>query len=176
MSILDFTMKPINLFVTLLFIPAFVNAQDSCKIKNETDSYTKQSKLSTGFISFPTEAKLAISIDATATEIDFFFWIREEGKCFDDESTAQINYEGDRLKANFKNTGSMNCQGAFHFNFKNSQAIPSNLKRFTEKGVTSIKLTGPNKTITQITFSEAQKKQFQKMVNCIVLQSKTLIK
>ena len=177
MSILDFAMKPFYILLALFFAPALTKAQDSCKIKKETDSYTKQTKLSTGFISFPTEeAKVAISIDATATEIDFFVWVREEGKCFDDQSTAQVNYEGDRLKANFKNTGSMNCQGAFHFNFKNSQTIPSNLKRFTEKGVASIKITGPNKTITQVTFNDAQKKQFQKMVNCMVLQSKTLIK
>src|SRR5689334_22845993 len=109
---------------------------DTCGLKKETDPFTHQKKISTGFIPFNASGmKLNISIDATPTEIDFFLWFTGDGKCFDDASTIQINYEGDRMKANFKNTGSMNCEGAFHFSFRNTPSTPSNLQRLTDKKV-----------------------------------------
>jgi len=163
-------------FTVLLILPLFCTAQDSCKLKKETDPFSHQTKITTGFIAFPTNGlQLNISIDATSTEIDFFLWIKNDGKCFDDQSTAQVNYEGDRLKANLKNTGSMNCEGAFHFTFRNTPANPGTLERMTQKKIASIKLTNA-KIITDISFNEEQKQQLMRMIGCVVRESKTLIK
>ena len=165
------------ILVFFLVLPIFSMAQDSCRLKKQTDAFTKQTKITPGFVPFMTEEGLVnISVDATAAEIDFFCWFKNDTRCFDDESTIQVNYEGDRLKANFKNTGSMNCEGAFHFTFRNSETTPANLARFTDKRVNSLKFTSTDKKTIEIKLTDEQKQQLQRMVNCVVRESKTLIK
>src|SRR5215208_3586911 len=159
------------LFV-LFFLPLFSSAQDTCKLRRETDPFTHQVKVSTGFIPFVANGvQLSVSVDATGSEIDFFLWLQNDSRCFDEASTVQINYEGDRLKANFKHTGSMNCEGAFHFTFRNTVATPSNLERLASKKISTIRLTGSNKTVTDIAFSEEQKQQLMRMVSCVVREA-----
>jgi len=165
------------LIALCFLIPFFAIAQDSCHLKKTTDPFTHETKISTGFVSFLANGvPLSISFDATATDIDFFFWFTGIQKCFDEASTIQINFEGDRYKQNFKNTGSMNCEGAFHFAFKNLATTPSQLQILLDKKVNSFRLTGPNKTITDVTLSPEQKQDFARMVACIVRDSKTLLK
>lgn len=92
-----------KLLLLLLALPTFSFAQDSCQLKKETDPFTHEAKISTGFVSFVSGGvKFNVSIDATPSQIDFFFWFTGDSKCFDDESTVQLIYEGERLKANFK--------------------------------------------------------------------------
>jgi hypothetical protein len=166
-----------KLFVLLFSLPLFSLAQDSCKLKRETDPFTHQVKISTGFVPFNANGgSFNLSIDATASDIDFFIWFKTDAKCFDESSAIQLNYEGDRLKANYKNTGSMNCEGAFHFNFRNSPSTSSPLQRLTDKKIASIKITGSNKTVTNIIFSDEQKQQLMRMAGCLVKEAKTLIK
>lgn len=166
-----------SLFSFIFFLPLFAAAQDTCKLKKETDPFTHQTKITTGFKSFASNGvDLNISVDATATEVDIFFWIKNDGKCFDDQSTIQVNYMGDRMKANFKNTGSMNCEGAFHFTFRNLANTPVHLERLSTKAIGSFKITGNNKTITDIVLDDEQKKQLLRMIGCVVREGKTLIK
>jgi hypothetical protein len=167
-----------NIVAAILFaLPLFAAAQDTCQLKKETDPFTHQTKISTGFIPFTANGvQLSISVDATSTDIDFFLWFTKDQKCFDDESTIQINFEGDRYRLNLKNTGSMNCEGAFHFTFKNTANTPPQLKRLTDKRVTSFHITGANKTITDISFSAEQKTQFARMASCVARDAQTLIK
>lgn len=166
-----------TLLVFFFILPVLAEAQDTCQLKKETDPFTHETTISTGFVPFTVNGvQLSISVDATKTEIDFFFWIKNEGKCFDDASTVQVNYEGERLKANYKNTGSMNCEGAFHFKFKNSPTTPSILQRLTTKPVSSMKFNGPNKTVTDLVFTAEQKQKLLRMASCVVLEAKTLIK
>lgn len=164
--------------IALLFLFPFCgHAQDSCQLKKETDPFTHQTKISTGFVPFTVNGiQLAVSIDATKTEVDFFFWIKKDGKCFDDASTVQINYDGERLKASYKNTGSMNCEGTFHFTFRNTPTTPSNLERLTSRKIASMKFNGPNKEITDLVFSEEQKQKLMRMGACVVREGKTLLK
>ena len=70
----------------------------------------------------------------------------------------------------------MNCEGAFHFNFRNSPGTPSNLQRLTDRKIASIKISGANKTFTDIVFNAEQKQQFMRMAACVVRESKTLLK
>lgn len=165
------------LFAALALLPLFALAQDTCQLKKTTDPFTHQTKISTGFIPFTANGvQLSISVDATPTEIDIFLWFTKDQKCFDETSTIQVNFEGDRYRLNLKNTGSMNCQGAFHFSFKNSANTPPQLQRFLDKRVNSFHITGTNKTITDVAFSEEQKAQFFRMMNCVVKESKTIQK
>jgi len=168
-------MKNILSFVFLL--PFFASAQDTCALKKTTDPFTHQTKISTGFLPFVNNGvQLSISVDATASDIDFFLWFTDGSKCFDEQSGIQIVFEGDRMKSNYRNSGSMNCEGAFHFTFKNTASTNSNLQRLIDKKVNAFHITGPNKTITDLAFSAEQKLQLQKMVSCVVQQGKSLIK
>jgi hypothetical protein len=165
------------LTIALFVLPFFTSAQDSCHLKKETDAFTHQTKVSTGFIPFTANGvQLSVSIDATATDIDFFLWFTAGQKCFDDESTIQINFEGDRIKQNYKNSGSMNCEGAFHFTFKNTPNTPSNLQRLIDKKINTFHITGTAKAITDISFSAEQKQQLQRMIACVVNESKSFLK
>ncbi len=165
-------------FLALLFLfPLFSSAQDTCGLKRNTDPFSHQKKISTGFIPFLVNGSpLSISVEGTNAEIDFFLWFTGGSKCFDDASTIQINYEGDRLKANFKNSGSMNCEGAFHITFRNTPATASNLQRLTDRKVASFRINGPNKSITDVVFSADQKKQLMKMASCVVREAKLIPK
>lgn len=166
-----------NVFILLFVLPVFASAQDTCQLKKQSDPFNHQTKISTGFVNFTNNGiQLSISVDASSTDIDFFLWFSKDSKCFDDQSTIQINYEGDRLKGNFRNSGSMNCEGAFHFSFRNTPNVPGTLQRLTVKKVASFHITGANKTVTDFTFTANQKDQFLKMANCVVQQSKTLLK
>lgn len=163
-----------QLLSLLLLFPLAALAQD-CNLKKEADQFSRQPKLSTGFMTMGNNSRL--SIESDSKEIDFFFSLGNAVEtCFDDESTVNIAYEGGRLKANFKNTGSMNCEGLFHFTFKNAVTTPSALQRLSTLKVNTITLNGPNDKTTVITLTEAQKQQLSSMVGCMIKESKSLLK
>lgn len=162
--------------LVLVFIwPVVALAQD-CMLKKSADPFTHETKLSTGFQNFTGNGvTVSISADATAKEIDFFVWIKTPGKCFDAESTAQVIFEGERSRTNLRNAGSMNCDGAFHFVFKNTPTTASWLNRMTTKKIATIKFTGTGEKETVLSFSDEQKALFQSMASCIATEAKTLI-
>ncbi len=159
-------------FLILLLLSAFAFAQD-CKLKKSKDQFSQEPKISTGFISFNNSL---LSIDANKKEIDFFFSLKEknESKCFDDASVATFVFEG-KLKSNFKNTGTMNCEGLFHVTFKNLATTPGALNRLLTKKITAISLVGNNKTVTTITLGAEQQQMLMDWANCLVKEAKTLL-
>src|SRR5437773_12555303 len=99
------------ILVALFLFPLTTVAQDSCNIRKTQDTYTKQIKLSTEFIDM---GAAKVSIEATKTDIDLLFSLGS-GICFDDQSTAAAFYIGTKVKTSLKNSGTMNCDGLFHF-------------------------------------------------------------
>ena len=165
-----------KLVVLLFLLPTFLFAQE-CQLKKTVDPFTHETKLSTGFQTFNGKGQMvSISADANAKEIDFFVWVKGEGKCFDTESTANVIFDGERTRANFRNSGSMNCDGAFHFIFKNTPTTQSWLNRMINKKVATIKLTGAGGKEYMIALSEEQKTLLQNMAACIATEAKTLLK
>ena len=168
-------MKYISLVIFLL--PLFLSAQDpiaiGCKLIKEADPFTKETKLSSGFISLQVGASL--SIDADSREIDFFFTVPDE--CYTDASTVFIFFEGTKVKATYRNSGSMNCDGYFHFVFRNGAGTPSGLQKLATQKVTSFVFTGTNvKRPTTISLLPDQQKTFMEVTACMITESKTLIK
>jgi hypothetical protein len=166
-------------YVSLIFflLPLFVSAQSpiaaECKLIKETDPYTKETKLSTGFVSLQIGASL--SIDADGKEIDFFFTVPDE--CYTDASTVFIFFEGTKVKATYRNSGSMNCDGYFHFVFRNGAATPSGLQKLATQKVASFVFTGNDKKKpTTISLLPDQQKTFMEITACMIAESKTLIK
>lgn len=160
------------IIITFLFSTAAV-AQD-CKLKKETDPFTKETKLSTGFILAGGGSSL--TIDADSKEIDIFFSIEGKNKCFDNNSTAVIFFEGSKVKTTLRNGGTMNCEGLFHFIFKNSATTNSQLKKLITQKIVQIIFTGNDKKETVMTILPAAQQNLLTLSSCLVNEAKSLIK
>lgn len=162
------------LFLFLLF--PFAGFAQECQLKKTVDPFTHETKLSTGFQNFTGNGRtVSISADATQKEIDFFVWVKGAGQCFNSESTANVFFDGEKMKTLFRNSGSMNCEGAFHFVFKNSNTTPTWLNRLATKKVASIKMTGSDGKEFVLTLNDDQKALLQAMAACMVSEGKTLL-
>ena len=160
------------ILIACLFSPFFSMGQE-CKLNSEKDPFTKEIKISTGFI--PLDGG-SVTIDATKTEIDFLFSIEGVDRCFDNNSTALVFFEGTRLKLTARNGGSMNCEGLFHFIFRNTASLPSMLTKMTTQKINHIAFTGNNKKVSTINLSPADQQLFMSLAACLVNEAKELIK
>lgn len=158
------------LFLLIVLAPLATFSQD-CKLIHDKDPYTREMKSSTGFISLQ---GASVTVDADSKELDFFFTIA--GKCFNDASTVFIYFEGAKSKTTYRNAGSMNCDGYFHFRYKNAQAPNAILKKLMELPVAQFVFMGSDKKEIVVTLQPDQQKQFMQAVNCLVNDAKTLIK
>lgn len=158
--------------IAVLFLSNMAHAQD-CKLNKEKDPFTKETKLSTGFIFLEGGS---LTIDADSKEIDLLFSVEGADKCFDNNSNAVIFFENSKVKTTFRNGGTMNCEGLFHFIFKNSAATNSQLKKLTTQKITQIVFTGNNKKETKITIAPQEQQTIITLGNCLIEEAKTLIK
>lgn len=159
------------LLAVVMLAPLFCFSQE-CIIQRETDPYTKEIKLSTGFIQLK---NATLSIQADKKEIDFFFIISGEDKCFTDAASASVFFEGSKVKISIRNTGSMNCDGFFHFVFKNQALVPSSLQRLASQKVTRILFTGNEKKETQITLTADQQFLWMHSASCLLEEARKLL-
>ena len=155
-------------FALLLLSPLFPAAQD-CNLRTAKDTYTREIKVSTGLISLN---NASYSIQATKSEIDFMFSI--EGKCFDDASVASVFFEGTRVKSNFKNSGTMNCDGLFHFTFRNTNPLPSALSNLGTKKITAVRFKDNSNKETGVILTAEQQQMLTALINCISNEAKKL--
>ncbi len=161
-------------YITLIFIMVpFIGATQECNVKRTTDPYTKEVKISTGFIQLD---GANLSIDADSKEIDFFFSMDGKEKCFSDASTAVVFYEGKKMKANFRNNGPVNCDGIFHIIFRNGASTPALLQRLITQKITSIQFNGNNKLQINIPFTPEQQELLMKRADCLITEAKKLVK
>lgn len=166
-----------QILISAFFFPLFAVSQDPvatrCKLNKETDPYTKETKLSTGFIFLRGGS---VTIDADSKEIDVLFSIEGADKCFDNNSTAIIHFEGSKVKTSLRNGGTMNCEGLFHFIFKNSVNPIAALKKITTQKITHIIFTGNNKKESVVTIRPEEQQTLLTLAGCLVNDAKALIK
>lgn len=158
------------LLLILVLSPFALIAQE-CKILRETDPYTKETKISSGFINLQGGI---LSIDADNKEIDFFFEVT--GKCFNDASTVFIFLEGSKIKTTYRNAGTVNCDGYFHFKFKNGTVTPTVLQKMASQKTVQFIFTGNDKKETIVSLLPQDQKLVMDAIACIVAEAKTLIK
>lgn len=162
-----------KIFFTIGLLPLILFAQD-CTIKKETDPFTRELKVSTGYIPLPSSS---VTVDADKREFDFFFAIDGIDKCFDDQSTVVVIFEGSKQKNTFRNSGSTNCEGLFHFTIRNGPETPFAVKRFSTIKITQLLFTvNNNKKPVVITLTSAQQDAFMKAANCLATEAKALTK
>ena len=170
--IFTFMRSILFLFISMMTLAPLFSFSQDCFIQRETDPFTKEIKLTTGFMNL-SNAKL--SIQADSREIDFFFIISGKDKCFSDAAVASVFFEGTKSKANIRNTGSMNCEGFFHFIFKNQAALPSLLQKLATEKVSSILFTGNDKKETQVIFTALQQNMLSHTATCLINDAKSLL-
>jgi hypothetical protein len=162
-----------GLFLAVLLFPLLVTAQD-CKLIRETDPYTKQTKLSTGFVFVDGGS---ITIDADSKEIIVLFSLDGAEKCFDDKSTAEVYFEGLKSKTQTRNQGTMNCEGLFQFVFRNTNSNPTTmLQRIMTKRITHIIFTGNGKKPVTVNVGPKEQEAIMAQATCLVNEAKALIK
>ncbi len=163
------------LVTILLLAPLFLSAQQpapvDCKLVRETDPYTKETKLSSGFISLQ---GASLTVDADSKEIDFFFTVPD--KCFTDASMVYIYFEGSKVKTTYRNNGSMNCDGFFHFKFRNGTTTPTVLQKLATQKAAHFIFIGNDKKETTVDLLPDQQKILMDITACMIGESKTLIK
>lgn len=154
----------------LLAAPAAVFSQD-CKLLRETDPYTKESRISTGFL---TLQGATLNIEADSKELDFFFTLPD--RCFEDESTVFIFFEGSKTRTSYRNAGSMNCDGYFHFKYRNNSSTNTVLNKLSTLKVAQLIFTDRNKKEVIVSLLPAQQQALLEATACMVRESKSLIK
>ena len=170
-------MKKILLYF-LFFLPLAALAQDTtkapCKLIKETDPFTKQIKLSTGFVYVDGGS---ITIDADSKEVIVLFSLDGQLKCLDDNSTAEVYFEGLKSKTLSRNQGTMNCEGLFQFVFRNSAGQPTTLlNRMCTKKMTHIIFTGDAQKPVTVNIGPKEQEIIMNLTACLVAEAKTLIK
>jgi len=161
-----------TIFILLLLSPLFSVAQE-CKLIKDTDPFTKEIKLSTGFIFFDGGS---VTIDADSKEISILFSIEGTDKCYDNNSTAFVFFEGVKTKMSSRNGGTMNCEGLFQFVFKNTASIPTLLQKIMTQKINHVVFIGNNKKESTINIGPAEQETLITLSTCLVNEAKTLIK
>lgn len=166
-------MNRITLLAITILLTTGIKAQE-CNLFKDIDTYSKQEKLSTGFIAVN---GATFTIDATKTEIDFLITTTKGDKCFDSNTSAVILFADGKQKFTLRNNGTMNCDGDFHAVGRNTATvIPSFLQRLTKQKVQKITIKGRDGKDIEITLNETQQQQFFDLATCMAAQAKTLVK
>ena len=160
-----------TVFIVLLLSCLQMSAQE-CKLTRTTDPYTRETRISSGFVQLEGGS---VTLDASKPEIDILFSLEGAEKCFDNTSTAYIFFEGSKSKASIRNGGTMNCEGLFHFIFRNSNSVTSLLNRMMTQKITHIVFTGNNKKETTVAFGPLEQDAVKNFATCIVNEAKALL-
>jgi hypothetical protein len=162
-----------QLALLFLLFPFLANAQD-CSLKNERDRFNQDPKLTTGFVSLGAgNDKFLLSVSADKKEVDYFFALDGSAMCFNDVSRVVVTFET-KQKGNFKNGGTTNCKGYFHFIFPNQQNLNANLTNLSLKKIATIQFTdtGNNKKI--ITLRPEDQDAVMKLTACVLAELEKL--
>ena len=159
-----------KLIAFLSVLVPFLASSQECKVLRETDPYTKEVKVSTGFIALQ---NASLTIDADSKELDFFFTIPD--KCFEDESTVFIFFEGTRTRTTYRNAGSMNCDGYFHFKYKNTASPNFVLKKLATIKVSQFVFIGRDKKEVTVALVPEQQEAVMKAADCMIKEANALL-
>jgi len=165
------------LFICLGFWPVLAMTQDTtgkdCRIIRETDPFTKQSTLTTGFVKMK---GFSLTIDADAREIVFLFTIEKGEKCFTTISPVEIYFEGIKSKTMARNGGTMNCDGFFQLVFKNTRNAPTTiLQRILTRKTTQLIFTGNSGKPNIITLNPDDQDLLFLLANCLYKEAQSLL-
>jgi hypothetical protein len=157
----------------LLFIPVITSAQD-CNLKNERDRFNQDPRLTTGFKALGAGSnKFLLSISAGKKEIDFFFALDKSATCFNDLSRAMITFDN-RQRTSYRNGGTTNCKGYFHFIFPNQEKLNANLTVISIKRINTIQFTDISNKKEILTLRPEDQEEIIKLTACVLAELEKL--
>jgi len=162
-----------QLLILILFFPFIINAQD-CNLKNEKDRLNQDPRLTTGFKSIGAGSnKFLLSISADKKEIDNFFALDKSATCFNDLSRVLVTFEN-KQRGTYKNGGTTNCKGYFHFIFPNQQNLNVNRDNLSEKKIVSLQFTGVDNKKEILTLRPEDQEEMIKITTCVLAELEKL--
>lgn len=161
------------IFLPIVGVALFVGSLSAqeCNLLQETDPYTKLTRLSSGFLEL---TGASVTVDADKKEIDILFSFKTD-RCFDDASSAIVNFTGTKLKLNLRNAGTMNCEGLFHFIFKNGTTVNYQLKKLATMKISQIFFKDRNEKEIPVVLTPEMQEAFQRAVQCVTNEALTLL-
>lgn len=158
------------LAIGLMLLGGALKAQE-CNLIKDIDAYTRQTRLSTGFIELTGASLVA---DADNKEIDILITFKTD-RCFDDGCSALVFFEGGKQKLSLRNAGTMNCEGLFHFIFRNATTVNYQLKKMATQPISHMVFTDRNGKTIPVTLSVQQQEAFRNALRCITEQAPSLL-
>ena len=79
------------------------------------------------------------------------------------------------MKSNFRNGGTMNCNGLFHLTFRNTNPAQSNLQNLASRKISAIRIKDNTNKETGIEFNEEQQAMLTQQINCVMQEAKKLL-
>jgi len=157
-----------KLFVLfLILLPICISAQD-CNLKNEKDRLNQDARLTTGFKSLGAGSnKFLLSVSADKKEIDYFFALDNSTVCFNDLSRALVTFDN-KQRGTYRNGGTTNCKGYFHFIFPNQENLNVNLINMSVKKIITIQFTDAANNKDIITLRQEDQDEIIKLTSCIL--------
>jgi hypothetical protein len=167
---IGFGFKKFLLFALCYALVFAVAAQD-CNVNRETDLFTKETRLSSGFIDL---SGASVTIDADKKELDILFSFKTN-RCFDDGCTATIYFAGTKSKLLLRNAGTMNCEGLYHFIFRNAATVNYQLKKIATAKVSHIVFTDRDQKMAPVNLDEPMQLKFMQAVDCVTKEAVKLL-
>ena len=167
---IGFGFKKFLLFALCYALVFAVAAQD-CNVNRETDLFTKETRLSSGFIDL---SGASVTIDADKKELDILFSFKTN-RCFDDGCTATIYFAGTKSKLLLRNAGTMNCEGIYHFIFRNAATVNYHLKKIATAKVSHIVFTDRDQKLVPVNLDEQMQLKFMQAVDCVTKEAVKLL-
>ncbi len=156
-----------HLLFLLILVPCIINGQD-CTLKNEKDRFNQDPRLTTGFVSLGAgNDKFKLSISADKKEVDYFFALDNSPMCFNDISRVMVTFVS-KQKGNYKNGGTTNCKGYFHFIFPNQQNLNPNLTNLSQKKIATIQFTDTDNKKKILTLRPEDQDTIMKLTVCVL--------
>ncbi|HEU4859308.1 MAG TPA: hypothetical protein VFT15_05695 [Chitinophagaceae bacterium] len=162
-----------HLLFLLILAPNFIMAQD-CTLKNEKDRFNQDPRLTTGFVSLGGgNDKFLLSISADKKEIDYFFALDNSVMCFNDISRVMVTFVS-KQRGNFKNGGTTNCKGYFHFVFPNQPNLNPNLTNLSQKKIATIQFTDTDNNKKILTLTPKDQDAILQLTTCVLAELEKL--
>ena len=157
-----------KLFLLLILsFPLVISAQD-CNLKNEKDRLNQDPRLTTGFKALGAGSnKFLLSISADKKEIDYFLALDKSTVCFNDLSRALVTFDN-KQRGTYRNGGTTNCKGYFHFIFPNQQNLNANLTNMSLKKIVTIQFTDAANNKEIITLRPEDQDEIIRLTTCVL--------
>ena len=151
----------------ILSFPLVISAQD-CNLKNEKDRLNQDPRLTTGFKALGAGSnKFLLSISADKKEIDYFLALDKSTVCFNDLSRALVTFDN-KQRGTYRNGGTTNCKGYFHFIFPNQQNLNANLTNMSLKKIVTIQFTDAANNKEIITLRPEDQDEIIRLTACVL--------